>query len=240
MSTTFAGQTHAPLRSPLAKLERRIIDGNLKRFPPWIQGYHLTLATVGWSAGVLLFGWLSQFSIHWLWGSTAMLAGQWFTDSFDGALGRLRDTGIPRWGFYMDHFLDFVFMWCVPIAYTFVVSSTAARALVAVFAFIYSAMMAAAFLEFAATGRFRITYLGLGPSEIRLGYAALNASLVAFGTGFLERALPWAVAVLGAALALIVLGAQRRIWALDMAEHRGEGRAGAATAAAGPPGPPAP
>ena len=36
-----------------------------------------------------------------------------FTDSFDGALGRRRDTGIPKWGYYMDHLLDFVFMWCV-------------------------------------------------------------------------------------------------------------------------------
>ncbi len=44
---------------------------------------------------------------------------QWFTDSFDGALGRHRDTGIPRWGFYMDHFLDFVFMCPVFIGWSF-------------------------------------------------------------------------------------------------------------------------
>ena len=56
------------------------------------------LATIIWTAGLLVFGYLAQFNVHWLWGSSVMLAAQWFTDSFDGALGRLRDTGIPKWG----------------------------------------------------------------------------------------------------------------------------------------------
>jgi hypothetical protein len=43
-----------------------------------------------------------------------MLGPQWFTDCLDGALGRYRDTGIPKWGYYMDHFLDFVFM-CIAL-----------------------------------------------------------------------------------------------------------------------------
>jgi hypothetical protein len=218
--TPFAGETHAPMRSPLANLERRVIQRTVGRFPRWIEGYHLTLMTVAWSAGVVLFGWLAQADLRWLWGTTAMLAGQWFTDSFDGALGRLRDSGIPRWGFYMDHFLDFVFMWCVPASYALLVAGRS-RVLVVVFAFLYSAMMANAFLEFAATGNFRITYLGVGPTEIRLGYAAINTAIIFLGTGFLERALPWAVGAFGAALLVIVLGSQRRIWTLDMRQRVG-------------------
>ena len=73
-----------------------------------------------------------------------------------------------------DHLLDFVFRWCAPIGYVFLVDDRTA-ALLFVFAFIYSAMNVNAFLAFGATGALKITYLGLGPTEIRLVYIAVNA-----------------------------------------------------------------
>ncbi|MHC4414340.1 MAG: CDP-alcohol phosphatidyltransferase family protein [Planctomycetota bacterium] len=218
-SDTFSGDRKAPMRSPLANLEKRIISSNVGRFPPWIQGYHLTLATIPLSAGLLAFGWLAQFNLHWLWGSSAMFLLQWFTDSFDGALGRLRNTGIPRWGFYMDHLLDFLFMWCAPVAYVFLVSDVSVY-LVFSLAFIYSAMMANSFLGFAAINEFKITYLGLGPTEIRIAFVALNTALIIFGPGFLDVGLPFVVAILLGALCVIVYRTQRRIWADDMARKQ--------------------
>lgn len=217
--TPFTGDRKVPLRSPLASLEKWIIERNVRRFPRWIEGYHLTLVTILWSVGVVLFGYLAQFSLHWLWASSAMFAGQWFTDSFDGALGRLRDTGIPKWGFYMDHLLDFVFMWCAPVGYVFLVDDRTV-ALLFVFAFIYSALNANAFLTFGATGAFKITYLGMGPTEIRLVYIALNALVVFLGPGILETAMPYAVALSGLLCASIVFRTQRRIWATDMAARQ--------------------
>ena len=211
---TFAGDRKAPMRSPLAALEKKLIHRYVGRFPPWIEGYHLTLATVLWSPGLIVFGYLAQFSLHWLWGSSAMLFLQWVTDSFDGALGRHRDTGIPKWGFHMDHWLDFLFMWCIPVGYTFIVGGSTVPWLF-VFAFIYSAMMANAFLGFAATGEFKITYLGLGPTEIRLAFIALNAAIVFFGPRFLEVALPYVVVVFALGLGVIVFRTQRRIWRVE-------------------------
>ena len=94
----FRGDRKAPLRSPLARSERWLIERAVGRFPLWIEGWHLTLLTIVWTAGILGFAFLARHDLRWLWGSSVMLAAQWFTDSFDGALGRLRDFGIPPWG----------------------------------------------------------------------------------------------------------------------------------------------
>jgi len=117
----FDGDKKLPIKTLLAPYERKFIDGNVKRFPRWIQGYHLTLMTIPWSMGLIAFGYLAAWrnNLNWLWLSSLMLFAQWFTDCFDGAMGRYRDTGIPKWGFYMDHFLDYVFMSAVFVGYSF-------------------------------------------------------------------------------------------------------------------------
>jgi len=77
-----------------------------------------------------------------------------------------------------------------------------------------------AFLAFGATGALKITYLGLGPTEIRLVYIAVNALVVVLGPGILETAMPYAVALSGFLLLVIVFRTQRRIWAADMAARQ--------------------
>ena len=102
---SFNGGKKVPMKSLLAKHKRKFIDSNVAKFPAWIQGFHLTLMTIPLSIGLIVFGCLARNNISWLWLSSLVLFLQWFTDSFDGALGRHRDTGIPKCGFYMDHFL---------------------------------------------------------------------------------------------------------------------------------------
>lgn len=211
----FGGDKKAPMRSPLASIEKRFILRTVDKFPSWIEGYHLTMLTLPWSAGLIVFGYLAAGNIQWLWGSSAMLFLQWFTDSFDGALGRRRDTGIPKWGFYMDHFLDFVFMWCLPLGYVFIVSPPSAWMLVIV-AFIYSLLMVNSFLAFGATNEFKITYLGLGPTEVRIGFIALNTALIVWGPRFLMAALPYALGVFALGLIVIVVRTQKYVWRIDM------------------------
>lgn len=95
----FGGDKKLPMKTLLAKYEKKFIDSNVSKFPGWVQGYHLTLMTIPFSAGLIIFGYLAKNNFTWLWLSSLMLFLQWFTDSFDGALGRFRDTGIPKWGF---------------------------------------------------------------------------------------------------------------------------------------------
>jgi phosphatidylglycerophosphate synthase len=213
--SAFAGDKKAPMRSPLANIEKKFILANVERFPSWIQTNHLTLLTVPWSIGLIVFGYLAQFNIHWLWGSSLMLFLQWFTDTFDGAIGRHRNTGLVKWGYYMDHFLDFVFMWCVPVGYVFIVSGAGVYQLFVV-AFLYSALNVNAFLSFACSNEFKITYLGVGPTEVRLLFILLNAVLVFVGPWILEIALPYLLVVMSLCLVAIVYRTQKAIWALDM------------------------
>jgi len=215
----FHGDKKLPLKSPLAKVERRFIDTWVPRFPRWIEGYHLTLATLLWSAGAIAAGYLAQRDIRWLWLASGMLFMQWFTDSFDGSLGRYRDTGIPKWGFYMDHFLDFVFMSAVLIGYAILFKGRS-RAIFFILVPIYGAFMVNSFLSFAATNEFKITFLGIGPTETRLLLIVLNTIILFFGTAPVERLLPAVPVFAILVLAVVVYRTQRYIWKLDMEDKR--------------------
>ena len=215
----FTGDRKIPLKSPLAGIEKVFVQRAVAWFPRWIEGYHLTLTTILWSAGIMAFGFLARGNVHWLWGASLMLVLQWFTDSLDGALGRRRNTGIPRWGFYMDHFLDFVFMACVFLQYVFLVGEPARYMLVA-WAFVYVAIETSSWLAFAAEGEFKITYLGVGPTEIRALFVLVNALVVLFGVHWFEKALPYALGVSVVLCCVIVFRTQSHIWRIDMREKR--------------------
>ncbi len=215
----FQGDKKLPLKSPLAKAEKRFIDYCVPRFPSWIEGYHLTLTTVLWSAGLILSGYLAKQDLRWLWFASGMLFMQWFTDSFDGALGRYRDTGIPKWGFYMDHFLDFIFMCSILIGYA-VLFEGLYRNIFLVLIPIFGAFMVNSYLSFAATTEFKITFLGIGPTELRLLIIILNTMIIIFGTGFVKKTLLFIPLFTMVALIIVVYRTQKYIWQIDMEDKR--------------------
>jgi archaetidylinositol phosphate synthase len=215
----FAGDKKIPMTSLLAKPERRLIDFFVPKFPGFIEGYHLTLSTILWSAGMVLFGYLARKNILWLWGSCLMLFMQWFSDSFDGSLGRYRDTGIPKWGYYMDHFLDYLFMCSILIGYSFILKPVSRHILLLIMP-VYGAFMVSAYLSFAATNEFKITYMRLGPTELRILLIILNIAIMVFGAGFLEKDLIYLLAVLSLGLCVAVYRTQKYIWNKDMEEKK--------------------
>jgi phosphatidylglycerophosphate synthase len=216
----FQGDKKLPLKSPLARVERRFIDFWVPRFPRWIEGYHLTLTTILWSAGLIVVGHLAKKDLRWLWFASVMLFMQWFTDSFDGALGRYRDTGIPKWGFYMDHFLDFIFMCSILIGYALLFEGLYRNIFLALVP-IFGAFMINSYLSFAAANEFKITFLGMGPTEARLVIIIFNTMIILFGTNFVKKALPFIPVFAMIALVVVVYRTQRYIWQIDMEDtHR--------------------
>jgi len=211
----FAGDKKAPMKTLLAKYERKFIDSNVSRFPEWIQGYHLTLMTIPLSAGVIIFGYLAKDNPAWLWMSSLMLFLQWFTDCFDGALGRYRGTGIPKWGFFMDHLLDFVFMCSILIGYCFLFDGLNQK-LVFLLIPVFGSFMVSSYLAFGATGEFKITYLLAGPTEIRIWFIILNCLIIKFGTFFIEKILLYIFILSIIVLCLVVYRTQKYIWKIDM------------------------
>jgi archaetidylinositol phosphate synthase len=223
----FTGDKKLPLKSPFAKIERRFIDALVPAFPRWIEGYHLTLMSIPISAAVIVAGYLARRDVSWLWLSSAMLFLQWFTDSFDGSLGRYRDTGIPKWGYYMDHLLDFVFMSSLLVSYALLfdgIHQTVFLLLIPLFGLFY----VNSFLSFSATKEFKITFLGTGPTELRFALIALNTAMIIWGAGIIKPVLVYVPFISFVVVCVIVFRTQKYIWAIDMRDKQDRKRHGPA------------
>ena len=101
-----------------ANLERRMVTWMVPKVPSWLETYHLTMLTLVWSIGIVVASLLARESLHWLWLVSGFIVLQYLSDVLDGAVGRHRDTGLFKWGFYMDHFLDFLFLASIIVGYS--------------------------------------------------------------------------------------------------------------------------
>ncbi len=201
--------------SLVSPLERRVARRVVPRIPRWLGTHHLTLLTLLWGALAVLFGYLAAGDLRWLWGTSAVILLQYATDFFDGKVGKHRGTGLVKWGFYMDHLLDYVFLCALVAGYSFILPERSQWHLMLVLA-VFGGFMVNSFLSFAATGRFRISHLKLGPTEFRLALCLLNALVIFNGPKRMAKALPF-VAVGGlVALCVLVYRTQRQVWSLDM------------------------
>jgi phosphatidylglycerophosphate synthase len=201
-------------------------ETRLKRFlvpfvPGRVQTYHLTLTTVLWSALIPPACYLARRQIDWLWAVSALIALQYLTDLLDGEIGRVRGTGLVKWGFYMDHFLDYLFLCSILTGYAVLLPQPYRVDMFYVVA-IFGGYMVSSFLAFACTNQFRIAYLGLGPTEIRISFILLNTLLVFFGSVLLVRLLPYLIALGTFGLFLSVFRTQRELWRTDMRSRRME------------------
>ncbi|HEY0078115.1 MAG TPA: CDP-alcohol phosphatidyltransferase family protein [Pyrinomonadaceae bacterium] len=213
----FAGASKTNT-SWLVPLERRLAPLVLPRIPAWLETYHLTCLTLLWCAGIVFFSWLAASDLRWLWMVSVMIALQYLTDHFDGKIGKYRDTGLVKWGFYMDHLLDYAFLCSVLIGYTMILPEGSRSRMLPVLA-VFGAFMVNSFLSFSITSDFKISYLKFGPTEFRLALIIINALIILFGTRPLAKALPY-VAVGGLLfLCLLVYRTQKKIWEIDM-EHK--------------------
>jgi phosphatidylglycerophosphate synthase len=211
---SFAGHKKVG-HSILHKPEQWLVTRFTPKIPRWIETYHLTYMTAVWSLGVLLFGYMAQYNIHWLWGTSFMILCQYITDLFDGAVGRLRNTGLIKWGYYADHFLDYIFMSCILIGYSFFIPDR--FGILFFIMMIYGGFMVNSFISFAATNQFQISYLGVGPTEARIGFIAVNTMLIIFGKVFLSQFLPHLMVIVFIMLCVVVYRNQKILWKMDMA-----------------------
>lgn len=191
-------------------------DWLVPRVPKWLETYHLTLMTILWSLLIILCGWLAFYTanLNWFWLSSVFIALQWVTDVLDGEIGRRRNTGLIKWGFFMDHFLDYVFLCAILISYVFTLPSE--YVVYSLFTLmIFGAFMVNSFLYFGAVGKFKIQYHGLGPTEMRVMFILLNVLVVLFEPRNLAILLPYVLVVSTLLLIYVVYKDQKEIWLLD-------------------------
>src|SRR5258705_9854293 len=149
---------HKTNNSFLSPLERRLAPIVFPRIPKWLETPPLPMLTVVWSLGILLFSFLASRNIRWLWMVSVMITLQWVTDHYDGKVGKFRNTGLVRWGYYMDHMLDYVFLCSVLIGYAFILPEHSRFQLLLMLA-LFAAFDFSTFLAFAATDKLQISYL---------------------------------------------------------------------------------
>ena len=210
----FAGATKTNT-SFLTPLERRLAIRVLPRIPSWLETYHLTMMTLVWSGLILFFSYLAARDLRWLWGVSAMVALQYVTDHYDGKIGKYRGTGLVRWGYYMDHLLDYVFLCSVIIGYSFILPERSRFQIVVMLA-ILAAYQVSTFLAFAATDRLKISHLKFGPTEFRLALIVINGLLVQYGTRQMVNGLKYVNIGAAIGLVLVVYRTHKLIWGLDM------------------------
>lgn len=160
------------LRSLTAEAEKRLLITIARRLPKWVGPDHLTALGVLGMAGAGVCYRLVPLSSLALLGVNGFLFLNWFGDSLDGTLARVRERQRPRYGFYLDHLLDGVgsaLLMAGLAGSGLVRPSLAAIGLVA-----YLLLQLAIALKAHATGVFQIAFGGFGGTELRLLMGAVN------------------------------------------------------------------
>ena len=95
-----------------------------------------------------------------------MLAVNWFGDSLDGTVARVRGHQRPRYGYYVDHAVDLVNATALftGMAFSGLMDPRLGLALLLG----YVLLCAESFLATHAVGVFRISFSGIGPTELRI------------------------------------------------------------------------
>ena len=162
-------------RSFLAAVEKRALIAIAHRLPAAINSDHLTalalLAMAIAGAGYALARW----DVRALWVVVPALALNWFGDSLDGTVARVRKMERPRYGFYVDHVLDIVgatLLFGGLAASGFMTPLIALALLVA-----YLLVSAEVFLATSVSGVFRMSFSGFGPTELRILLAVGTVAL---------------------------------------------------------------
>lgn len=153
-------------RSLLADAERRLLIGIAKRLPSFINSDHLSGLAL---ASMLMAGVAFALIADTSWAATtfiAMLALNWFGDSLDGTLARVRDQQRPKYGYYVDHVIDLAGTAALVagMAASGVMTPVIAYAVLAA----YFMVAAESFLGTHSLGVFRMSFVGFGPTELRI------------------------------------------------------------------------
>lgn len=153
-------------RSVLADAEKRLLIWIAHRLPRAIHSDHLSLfAFASMLAAAAGFAAMRAEP----WGAAVVAAGlfgNWFGDSLDGTVARVRKHERPRFGYYVDHVIDIAGTAALlgGLALSNLMTPLLAMAVLAA----YLLVVAEAYLATHATGIFRMSWLGFGPTELRI------------------------------------------------------------------------
>lgn len=170
-TTNFKAAERAQL-SFLARAEKHTLIWIAQRMPAWINSDHLTLLGFAAMFCAGLSYWHARSHPRGLLLAIFFLALNWFGDSLDGTLARVRNRQRPRYGFYVDHIVDAfnsLFLLGGLALSGYVNILVAAGLLIA-----YSLLSIEVYLATYTIGTFHLSFWGFGPTELRVLLAIAN------------------------------------------------------------------
>ncbi len=190
-----------------AGLEKRILLWLAGRMPAAIGSDHLTALGFAAMIGAGLCYWLAGSHHLALVGVVVCLAVNWFGDSLDGTVARVRRQERPRYGFYVDHVLDMfgsLFLLGGLALSGFMTPFVALGLLVS-----YLMLTTEVYLATYSLASFRLSFFKIGPTELRILLAIgtlvllVNPTVPVFGRRYLLFDVGGVVAMAGIGVALL-------------------------------------
>jgi len=191
--------------SVLAASEKRLLVRMAGRLPAWVNSDHLTFTGAAAMLGIGACYWAGGGALLMV---IPLLVVNWFGDSLDGTLARVRKQERPRYGYYVDHVLDAIGFAClfgglmlgghlsIPIGLAFLAA--------------YYLLVAEISMATHARGTFKMAFMKVGPTELRIILSAgtiqlMRSDYVAiFGHQWLLFDIGAAVAAAGVLIAFAV------------------------------------
>lgn len=162
--------------SLLNGVERKALIWLAERQPSWVTSDMLT--AVG-SLGALMIAAgfiLANININFIWLATAGLVVNWYGDSLDGSLARVRHAQRPTYGFFVDHMVD-----CFNETAMFIgvgLSPLMHLSLALLVLAFYFQLSIYVFISAHLKGEFRLTYAKMGPTEFRILGIIVNTIVI--------------------------------------------------------------
>lgn len=162
--------------SILNAAEKKVLVWLAERQPSWMTSDILTyIGTFG--AIVIAVGYImSSRDMNWLWLSSLGFVVNWYGDSLDGTLARVRNRQRPIYGYYLDHTVDAVneLIIVLGIGLSGMVHLSLALLILAIYFMLTVNVSINAHLK----KEFRLTYARMGPTELRIIMIIVNTVLV--------------------------------------------------------------
>lgn len=196
-----AGEHQRTSQFVLGAFEKAVLPRLAGSLPRWVKPDHLTSLGLLASTGIAVSYMLTNRDPRWLWAASALLVVQWFGDSLDGTLARVRKAERPRYGYYLDHLTDAYSTLAIGLGLGFSPYMLLSVGLAIVVSYLILSINV--YLETHAFGEFSFSYGRLGPTEVRVLLILLNTAV------FFGAALPFELLSSGATVfdACGILGA---------------------------------
>ena len=162
--------------SILNGIEKKALIYLANRQPQWMTSNILTV--IGMIGAIIIsLGYiLSRINLNYLWISSLGFVINWYGDSLDGTLARVRNRQRPVFGYYLDHTMDIVNELFIFIG----------LGLSGLIHFELSLLLFIAYLMLTVNvsinahlkKEFKLTYAGLGPTEFRVLAVLVNTTYI--------------------------------------------------------------